>query len=273
MRLLGGWPIVATAAAAQDRRERHDRATELWPKADAPSREPGTVFVSVLRAQVHVGLRRVDLSDTQLQLLLFLAAARGNVARGEIVSTLWNEVDDAAGNNAFNICLHRLRKAIGQDVIERGTAGYRLDQLVDVDIRSIAKFVRHCHGREELADAERRRARNYLAALTCCERSRYQSWQWFDRVLREIGDLRYELGARLAGELLRSGQAQEALELARDLIDEDPYDEPAHDMSIRAHLALGDEAAALREYRHYRDLIRSELQAEPSHAIARLFGD
>jgi DNA-binding SARP family transcriptional activator len=91
--------------------------------------------------------------------------------------------------------------------------------------------------------------------------------------LRKIGELRYAVGVRLARDLLRSGLAREALEVARELIDEDPYDEPARDISIRAHLALGEGAAALREYRHYRDLIRAELHAEPSPTIARLFAE
>jgi DNA-binding SARP family transcriptional activator len=52
----------------------------------------------------------------------------------------------------------------------------------------------------------------------------------------------------------------------------DPCDEPAREIAIRAYLAAGDRAAALRHFRHYRDVLQAELQCEPSETIARLLG-
>ncbi|HEX3550243.1 MAG TPA: bacterial transcriptional activator domain-containing protein, partial [Candidatus Elarobacter sp.] len=77
---------------------------------------------------------------------------------------------------------------------------------------------------------------------------------------------------RLANRALAAGRHDEALALAHETIAYDPCDEPAREIAIRAHLAAGDRAAALRHYRQYRDVLQTELQCEPSESIARLVG-
>ena len=67
-----------------------------------------------------------------------------------------------------------------------------------------------------------------------------------------------------ASDALERGDPELALSYAQDIIAQDPCDEPARELAIRAHLAIGDRAAALRQYRQYRDVLKTEFDAEPS---------
>jgi DNA-binding SARP family transcriptional activator len=77
----------------------------------------------------------------------------------------------------------------------------------------------------------------------------------------------------VAREALRRGDPAEAERVARALLDEDPCDETACELAIRAHLACGDRAAAVRQYRALRDVLRRHLDVEPSAELARLVFD
>jgi SARP family transcriptional regulator, regulator of embCAB operon len=88
--------------------------------------------------------------------------------------------------------------------------------------------------------------------------------------MRRVSDLRTAIAHRLADDALVGGDPDAALAYAVDVIANDPCDEPAREIAIRAHLANGDRAEALRNYRQYRDVLRIELQVEPSAGLAAL---
>jgi DNA-binding SARP family transcriptional activator len=97
-----------------------------------------------------------------------------------------------------------------------------------------------------------------------------EQWEWFAPAVQRMNDLRTMIAHRLASDALERGDPDAALAYASDVISYDPCDEPAREMVIRAHLALGDRAAALRTYRQYRDVLKSELQVEPSATLSAL---
>jgi DNA-binding SARP family transcriptional activator len=88
-----------------------------------------------------------------LALLCYLAV-KGDVRRDEIVDLLWRDVDEAKARNAFRQALHRLRLALGDEIVphdrdrlrlgdstriivdlsefERAAAGGRLDEAVEL---------------------------------------------------------------------------------------------------------------------------------------------
>ena len=85
-----------------------------------------------------------------------------------------------------------------------------------------------------------------------------------------MDELRTAIAHRLAEDALERGDPDAALAFAGDVIAYDPCDEPAREIAIRAHLAVGDRAAALRTYRQYREVLSSELQVEPSATLSAL---
>ncbi len=76
--------------------------------------------------------------------------------------------------------------------------------------------------------------------------------------------LREAAVARLAG-----GDARAAVELATRLVALDEYDEEAHALLIRAHVAAGNEAEARRYQARILERFRDELGVEPSTTLLR----
>ena len=77
-----------------------------------------------------------------LALLCYLAI-RGAVRRDEIVDLLWRDVDEAKARNAFRQALHRLRTALGDDLIPHDRDRLRLEgsARLTIDVTDFEKFV------------------------------------------------------------------------------------------------------------------------------------
>jgi DNA-binding SARP family transcriptional activator len=101
---------------------------------------------------------------------------------------------------------------------------------------------------------------------------RVLAWEWFAPIERRIRELRCEVVLRLASHALERGRYAEVLALATEVTAYDPCDEAARELAIRALLAMGDRAGALRHYRQYREILLDELDCEPSPAIDALVG-
>ena len=80
----------------------------------------------------------------------------------------------------------------------------------------------------------------------------------------------HALGAFIAARALRAGDHVRALAIAHALTRLDPLDEAARQIAISAHIAANDRGAAILEYRGYRELLRSELDVEPSADLLRI---
>jgi DNA-binding SARP family transcriptional activator len=81
--------------------------------------------------------------------------------------------------------------------------------------------------------------------------------EWFRQV-------RLHALEELCGRLCREARFGEALEAGLAAIACEPLRESAHRAVVRAHLAEGNPAEALRQYRSYRRLLRHELGLPPS---------
>jgi DNA-binding SARP family transcriptional activator len=86
---------------------------------------------------------------------------------------------------------------------------------------------------------------------------------WYDEwVLPErdrVNDLRVHALEALVDRFIDCGRAREALRAARVATRVDPYRDSAHRATIRAFLAEGNPASALRHYERYRAFVRTEL--------------
>jgi DNA-binding SARP family transcriptional activator len=78
---------------------------------------------------------------------------------------------------------------------------------------------------------------------------------------------------RLARDALRRGEPDDAIAGAREMIVDDACDEAAREVVIRAYLAKGDRASALREYRQLRDNLWKDLEVRPSRDLVALVQD
>lgn len=217
--------------------------------------------------------REVALPERELALLMALSIRRETVPRARMADQLWPELDDYAARNALSVCMHRLRQHLGGDrTIIRSKDGYSLNDEVVVDLWDIDRSVTAMRSRNVLGDTERALMAGLYEKLRQKRPRRVESWDWFEPTERHIRELRLEVAHRLAADALSHGNIRRALELAEEMIEYDPCDEAAREIAINAHLRRGDRAAAMRQYRQYRETLLTELQCEPSEEIKRLVG-
>lgn len=239
---------------------------------DAGRGEPA-LEISLTDGSVLVASREVALPDREMALLVALSLRREPVSRSRLTDMLWPELDEAAARNAFSVCLHRLRQHVGDDrMIVRLKDGYALGSEVHVDLWEIDRTITALRTRTALSDADRNALGEVYHALRRGEKNRMLAWEWFAPTRRHIAELCLETAQRLGSDALARGEIGRALQYAEEMIRYDPCDEGARHIAITAHLARGDRAAAMRQYRQYRETLLAELQCEPSTDTKRLVG-
>ena len=261
----------AVAAIAQ----RDDDAGMLQQFALRFSRErsgrEAPLHIGVASGSVTVSGRLVSLSDRELELLVALTLRREPTPRTRVAAMLWPDLEEDAARNALSVCLHRLRKNLGRDdLVVREGDGYRLHASALVDLWEIDRVLATQRQRESLGEADRSALWRVWTQLRDGRPERVARWEWFAPTERRLDEVRVEVAQRLGADALKRGDARSALEFAADVIAYDPCDEPARELAIRAHLLAGDRAAAMRQFRQYRDTLLAELQCEPSASLAAL---
>ncbi len=233
--------------------------------------EAAPLALEILAGRVRVDGTVARLSGREFELLTAIAQRREPTMRSRLAGMLWPDLDEFGARNALSVCLHRLRAHLGrEDAIERDADGYRLHVDAFVDVWEIERAAAVLRTRERMRESERAALDRAWERLREERYASLERWEWFEPVVRRMTELRTAIAHRLAEDALESGDPDVALAYAIDVIAYDPCDEPAREIAIRAHLANGDRAAALRSYRQYRDVLRSELQVEPSATLASL---
>jgi DNA-binding SARP family transcriptional activator len=215
----------------------------------------------------------VTLAEREHALLTAIAMRAEALSRDRLTDLLWPDLSDSAARNAFHVCLHRLKSRLDDDnAVVRTREGYRLGNDVRVDLWEIDRAVATLRT-DEPHDARQIAAlREVHDRLRASRPPKVEAWEWFEPIERHLRELRCEVAQALAKNALDDGRPQDALALCHEMIAYDACDEPAREIAIRAYLANGDRAAALRHFRQYRDVLQAELQCEPSEGLAELVG-
>ena len=219
---------------------------------------------------VRASGREAHLAGREAELLFALALRREPVARTHLAALLWPELDEDSGRNALSVCLHRLRRSVGAGAIVREGEGYRLCDGARVDIWEIERDLGAMRSRGWLDDGARAALTRFSAHLNAPVPARMERWEWFGPQGRRVDALRVDVTHRLGADALERGDVYAALACANEILARDPFDEPAREMAIRAHLAMDDRAAAMRIYRQYREMLQTELQSEPSPHLTKI---
>jgi DNA-binding SARP family transcriptional activator len=220
----------------------------------------------LLGGLVVEGLPAKDVGSRKARTLLAaLAAARGGaISAGALAELLWGDDQPARPLDQVGVLVSRLRGSLGADRIHRSDAGYALS----VDWLDVAELeVRADAAGASLRGGDALSAR--LAATMALDLVRGDllpeeegSWVAGPRATaqRVIADLRL-IAAEAA---LLGGDPVGAAAAAAAGIDQDPYDEAALRMLMRAHVALGRPASALAAYAAARHRLTEDLGVDPS---------
>lgn len=192
-------------------------------------------------------------SASALVKLLALSPAR-QLHRERVIDALWPDVpvDDAAPR--LHKAAHYARRALGREdavVLRADTVSLLLGADVAVDVVEFDRLAASAAERGDPGTAEQALS---LYADELLPEDPYEPWTEHDR------------------ERLRSRRAELLRQAGRwaDLLDLDPADETAHLAVMRAHAAVGDVHAALRQYERLDRALGADLGVAPGRAATSL---
>lgn len=214
--------------------------------------------------ELRRGGRVVPVPMTVQRVLAYLALHDRMLPRSQVAGTLWLDASEERATASLRSALWRLRRP-GDALVEVSPSHLQLAAGVTVDYREAVGHARALL--DEVGGGEAlERNPGYLS------RELLPGW-WEDWVLVERERFRQlRLHALEAGcrRLTRAGRFAQAVEAGLAAVALEPLRESAHRLLIAAHLAEGNRAEALRQYRLYQRLLREELALDPSPQIQTL---
>ena len=204
----------------------------------------------------------------RLALLAYLCIARpaGFRRREQLLALFWPELDERRARSALSQALHRLRQALGPDVLlARGPDEVGVDPAVlACDVAELDAAL--AEGR--IADALTLHRGELLPGLAISDSAEFDQWLDGERAaLRErMAAAVRDATARAEGE----GRLGEAVELSRRMLELAPYDEVALRRAMELFARVGDHAGAVRCYEEFAERLRRELELAPSPETAAL---
>jgi DNA-binding SARP family transcriptional activator/tetratricopeptide (TPR) repeat protein len=208
-------------------------------------------------------------------LLAYLVLNRGRaVSRDELIAALWPETPPADPSAALRTQLSRLRSALGTHALAgRDTVELHLPDATWVDVEAAEKAIRAA---EELLDSSgwKDAWAHGNVALNISSRPFLAGFDapWVEEVRSEL----IELQSRAREAIARAGIGLGGSELAgaersaRELVHMAPFRESGYVLLMRALVASGNTAEALRAYEELRSVLREELGTAPGAEIQAL---
>lgn len=196
------------------------------------------------------------------------------IPREELAAILWSEETPPAWQTALSALVSRLRRLIARpELRDRGVSisqsfgQYQLHLPPDtwVDTEAATHAIDRAEGALRLADAKAAFGPATVAA-TIAGRPFLSGHDgpWASSQRGKLERLRVRALECLACVWIESGEPALAVEAAADALALDPFRESAHRLLMRAHTLGGNRAEAIRSYHRLRDLLVSELGADPS---------
>ncbi|MET3965601.1 alpha/beta fold hydrolase [Bradyrhizobium sp. S3.9.1] len=210
--------------------------------------------------EVHADDRPIKLALRKgLALLVYLAEAKGPVARDVIATLLWPETSRETSLARLRRLLHRVELTLGQAVFETDRTSLRWSPEVELKIDS-HRFERACD-RGDFEEACRIYRGDFLAGFSPDDCPEFDDWAFFRReALR--GRLVQAL-ERLVQDRNAAGDHLAATLHAGRLVELDPLSEVYGRHLIRSLLLAGDRSAAERHHAALAQRLRDELGVAP----------
>jgi DNA-binding SARP family transcriptional activator len=232
-----------------------------------PSRiqPPATIQVSALAQMVYRGAETIPLSNRVRSFVVTLAILK-RVRRDDLLELLWDN-DLQAESNALKMLISRARHQLGDpSLIEVADGFYSLRSDVVVDVDRIERLLGSLSRYDPLTGTQRAELRGAYERFTKSNRRE----TGIPSIDAAIDTLRHRVIERLAQDALDHSEIDFAVSLADQMRRDDPSDESAYELMIRAYIRSGNSASALREYRKYSDHLINDLGVEPSFTFEEL---
>jgi DNA-binding SARP family transcriptional activator len=230
------------------------------PAAQRPYTTRALTLLGGIR--LEVGGEVVVLALSAQRLLAFLAVRNHPMPRTQVAGSLWPDASDDHAAGCLRSALWRTK--VAGVVVEASKRDLRLHADVVVDLHAGIRIARSLIG-SEAVDLEG------IDAVALSE-DLLPDWsdEWVTVERERFRQLRLHALEALCEGQTRDARFAQAVNAGISAVAGEPLRESAHCMLIKAYLAEGNIAQAIGQYQRYRDLLRTELDLEPSQAIMTL---
>jgi DNA-binding SARP family transcriptional activator len=210
------------------------------------------------------GTRLTSPSPKNLAILVYLALSGQSISRKDLSELFWK--DGKASNVRF--VLHKLREIPGFETWLETNEHFVLVKAV-TDVKHFENAIHDEHYGEALEFNSKGEV--LLKGLELNDAEHFMNWLDLER--SRLGQLYLEaLQGRIA-ELERAGNTNEALKLARQLLEQDKLNESTHRAIMRLEHKRGNTEAALAQFENLRQVLKEELAVEPLEDTLKLLRD
>ena len=198
------------------------------------------------------------------RILAYLGIAARPVSRSRVAGQLWLDVPEWRALGNLRSALWRLRR-IGNRMIRSMDDRIALAQEVDVDIVTINDLIGSLARSPCAADLER--VPELVAAAELLP-----GWEddWIIVERERYRELRVAALEQACQALVSGNDFSGAVQAALAAIESEPFRESPRRLLVRAYLADGNVAEAIRAFEMYRELIQTELGIQPSESMHML---
>ena len=197
-------------------------------------------------------------------LLAYLAVSNRTVRRAQVAGVLWGDVPDrrAAGN--LRSTLWRLRH-LDLDLVGTSSEHLSLSPGVSVDIHEATRIARLALDPNSDITSLRLEELPFTGELL-------PGWddEWVLLERERLRQIALHVLDALCERWTREGCYEKAVMAGIAAVASEPLRESSHRVLIRAFLAEGNPAEAIRQFRSYRHVLKKELNLEPSRRISEL---
>lgn len=228
------------------------------------------------RVSVSINGKPLTLSDWQTQsvrdLFFYFLSETKPLTKEQVIEVLWRDEDEPAKLKLrFKNDLYRLRRAVGQDVIQFVDNHYVFNRGLDYeyDVEAFESFVARAKSSSDPVEKMGfyRRAVGLVQGPYLNEN--YAEWVAPDR--ERLRQAYIEALINLAGLQIAQAQAQVAVMTCQRVIEADPGNETAYQLWIQACSRLGDRAGMTRVYQDYSAAMKRLFQLSPSKETEEIY--
>jgi DNA-binding SARP family transcriptional activator len=201
-----------------------------------------------------------------MQRLVAFIALRGPSHRCEVAGSLWPDAPEPRALGNLRTSVWRVN-ALVQGLLEVHGNGLRMPASAWIDTR-VQEYSANCVLASHPAAKEKENAAFDLLCRPVLLPGWYDDWVIFER--ERLNQLRIHALEVAVRQLTERGQLHAALRLALEAVRAEPLRETANAVLMSVYLAEGNAADAIHHYLLFRDLLKRELDLEPSTRVTEL---
>lgn len=213
-----------------------------------------------------------DWRYSQAREIVFYLLSRERVSKEQLALDLWQDASPQQIRRALHRVLHHARAALGKPawiLFEDGAYSFNRALPYAYDVEQFAHALSEAHARrvgDAYLEALQRAVDGYSGDFLCDVES---EWASVERAARREQFL--DAAVKLGAGYFDAARFPDARAVYEKIIAHENWNEDAHRALMQCFAKMGDVPRARRQYEVLKQILRDELQAEPSRETRRLY--